>query len=121
MFGMRVRELAGTAEAVAVAGEPAIHCAQELSRAREPAQEIQRPGPPDGAGDFDEGVGAAKVAAVGKDQAHFLEKTGFVESETGLYPRGLERGKFITAPAQESIAAGEPTAADGTLTVVEHP
>src|SRR5581483_660986 len=84
---------ARSAEAVSIAGEPAIGCAQDRLRTGKLIREPDRPRPPESAGDFSERIRAAQDVSVTRDQTHLIQEAFLFQTETFRDSGRLQRGE----------------------------
>lgn len=71
--------------------------------------------------EIDERIGPCVIAAIARKDAHAREEFVLGEIETIGHPRGLQRGQIESTNRQGAFEAGNPLAAQGAVTVVEHP
>jgi hypothetical protein len=107
--------------AAAMLSDVAVDSFENAMSGRNLAEPSERLGPPDLAGEEEDGVGSAEDLASDREHFYLLERIGGIEAELTLHPRSLERDEFESAGTKETATALRGGHAIAALTIVENP
>src|SRR5262245_60303575 len=81
---------AGPAQTVAALGQPAVKITEQCPHSGQSARPTQRAGPPDAAGQKQNGIRPTEEASIQREYAHFSQRADDVGTEAFTHPRCLQ-------------------------------
>src|SRR5947207_13490790 len=102
-------------------GQVAIEPAKERAHAWDHCEPGERAGPPDGARQKQERIGAAEYLALRSEQEHFLRLVRKREVQAFAQPGRLQRREVEPAAGEKDFEARGPGAAERAGGVIEEP